>query len=414
MERAKKIFRGIAAVVCTAVITALPLTASANTSLFPGGAQQPSGGTSLDGLWTFNDYGNGTFSVSCNDKTLVHAEVPETINGKKVTMIELDCFKDNTVLETVTLPNTITHIEDWSFSGCTSLRSVNLPNSLERIDWQAFYGCSALEEINIPAGVTLIDKFVFEGCNSMKAVNVSDGNHYYTDVDGVLFDYAMMTLLYYPSAKEDKTFDIPDTCTKIEDWAFVGNTYLETIDLTGITEIGEDAFYYCTALKSIAIPEGISELKSATFGSCYELTDVTLPSTLDIIGEYAFYNCLALDEIVIPGRVDTIGSYAFLNCPNLKTIALNDAVTTIGEYALGFFQDEETMNLTRLPDFVVDTHSETEAHRYCVRYDIKSTGGVTQSSVFIVIMIIIIVLVIAATIAIIIVQHRIKKRYELR
>lgn len=414
MKQVHSIFRKLTALLSAAVLTAVPMAASASTSLFPGGAQQPAGGTTLDGLWTYNDYGDGTFSVSCNDKSLVHAEVPATINGKTVTMIELDCFKDNTALESVVLPDTITHIEDWAFSGCTSLRSISLPNGLDRIDWQAFYGCSSLEEITIPSSVTLIDKFIFEGCNSMKAVHVADDNAYYTDVDGVLFDYAMMTLLYYPSDKEGTTFDIPDSCTKIEEWAFIGNAHLETIDLTGITEIGEDAFYHCTALRSIAVPEGISELKGSVFGNCTALESVTLPSTLDIIGDSCFYSCVALKEIQIPGRVDTIGNYAFFNCPSLSVIAINDAVKNIGDYALGFYLDEETQEPKRTPDFTVDTDGDTAAHAYCVRYDIKSTGGVTQSSVFIIVLLAVIVLLVGAVIAIAVAQHKIKQRYELR
>ncbi len=410
----RRVLKRLTCLLCgAALVSGMPLTVSAD-SLFPGSVEQPTGGTTLDGLWTYNDYHDGTFSVKCNDTTVVNAEVPEKINGKTVNMIELDAFKDNTALETVTLPSTITHIEDWAFSGCTSLKSINLPNGLERIDYQAFYGCSSLEEITIPASTELIDIFVFEGCSSMQAIHVSDGNGSYIDQDGVLFDKAMSTLIFYPPCKPDTAYDIPDGCTTIEDWAFVGSTALESIDLTGVTSIGEDAFYYCTSLKSVAVPEGITELASTAFGSCYALEEVTLPSTLDVIGEFAFYNCLALKTVNIPGRVDTIKTCAFLNCPELKSLTIYDAVKTIGDYAFGFCIDADTQKYIRTPDFVLDTHNGTAAHEYCAVNDLKSTGGVTQSSVFLTVIIIIVVLVIAATVAIIIIQKHIQKRYELR
>lgn len=409
----KQAMKFLAALCCGAVCAAMPLTASADDNLFPGGSQSMNG-TTLDGKWEYLDYGDGRLSVTCKDKTIVNAEVPDQINGKPVTMIDQDCFLDNTSLESVTLPNTITHINDWAFSGCTSLKSISLPDGLTTIDWQAFYGCSSLEEITIPASVDTIDKFIFEGCTSMKAVHVSDGNDCYTDDNGVLFDQNLTTLIFYPPCKSDTAYTVPGSCTKIEDWAFIGNTYLEAVDLMNVAEIGEDAFYHCTALKSIDIPDTVTVLNPRTFGGCMALENVQLSSMLDEIGEHCFYNCLSLKEITIPGRVDTIGNGAFLNCPELKSIALNDAVKTIGEYALGFCVDAETQKYIRTPDFVVDTDGDTAAHEYCAANDIKSTGGVTQSSVFLTVMIVIVVLVVAVTIAIIIIQKQIQKRYELR
>ena len=411
MKLMKKHFRR-AALSCTAAILAMmPLSASA-APLFPGGLE-PSSGVSLDGLWSYTDDGMGEVFLSCKVKTLVHAEVPEQINGVTITTIEQDCFLDNLALETVTLPKTITHINDWAFSGCKNLKSINLPNGLEAIDWQAFHGCSSLEEITIPASVSLIEKFVFEGCTSLKEVNVSDGNKHYVDQDGVLFDYDMTTLIYYPPAKTDTSYTVPESCTRIEDWAFISNSHLESIDLSNVTEIGEDAFYHCTALKSVTVPDTVSILEPRTFGNCMALETVQLSSMLDKIGEHCFYNCLSLKEITIPGRVDTIDSGAFLNCPELKSIALNDAVKTIGNYALGYYVDAETMKYSHIPDFVIETDKDTAAHQYCVVNDIKSTGGITQSSVFLVVVLVIVVLVLAVTIAIIVIQRRIQKQYDI-
>ncbi len=404
--------RSLGILLTAAILTVSPLTAAAE-NLFPGGMQQGiQEGVTLDGLWSYMDYGDGTLGVRCKDKTLTHVKIPATVNGKPVTMIDSDCFKDNTVLETVEIPSSVTYIEDFSFYNCTSLKEIALPNDLWRIDWQAFYNCSSLTKMTIPASVEIIEEFVFEGCSSMKEVNVSDGNTHFKSQDGVMFNHAMTELIYYPPCKEDRTYDIPDGCTTIEDWAFIGNAFLEEVDLTGVTEIGEDAFYHCTAMKSVTVPEGISELKSAVFGNCTALEKVNLPSTLDIIGDSAFYSCTSLKEITIPGRVDTIGNYAFFNCPSLSTIAVNDAVKTIGEYAMGFYFDAESQKPTRLPNFVVDTDNDTAAHEYCSVNSIKSTGGVTQSSVFIIVILVIVALVIGATIAVAVIQKRVNKQYQ--
>lgn len=412
MNNKRNLLRSIGAWAAVALLMISPMTAAAET-LFPGGMQQESSeGVTLDGKWSYYDYGNGTMGVRSKDKTVKHAKIPSNINGKPVTMIDSDCFKDNSNLESVEIPNSVTYIEDFAFYNCTALKSITLPADLNRIDWQAFYHCSSLTEITIPASVTIIEEFVFEGCSSMKEVKVSDANQKFKSRDGVLFDIAMTELIFYPPSKADTSYDIPEGCTKIEDWAFIGSSFLESVDLSGVTEIGEDAFYHCTALKSVEVPEGVTELKSATFGNCTALKSVTLPFSLDSIGDSAFYSCPALEEINIPGRVDTIGNYAFFNCPSLKSITINDAVKTIGEFALGFYYDAETESSKRLPNFVVNTHSGTAAHDYCASNSIKSTGGVTQTGVFIIIIVSVVVLAVGMIIAVIAIQKHVNKPYQ--
>ncbi len=414
MKQMNQIFRKFACSLTAAallIIQGIPVFAQ--DTLFPGGTpQQQTSGTTLDGKWTYYDKGNGTLSVICNDETLETVEIPETINDMPVTMIEADCFKDNNVMKSVSIPNTVTHIEDFAFYNCTALESISLPNGLLSIAWQAFYGCSSLTEVTIPASVETIEEFVFEGCTSMEAIQVSDANDYYKDLDGVLYDIAGTTLIYYPSAKQGTFYDIPDGCTTIEDWAFIGNPYLEEIDLSGVTTLGEEVFYHCTALKSVVLPEGIVNLHTGVFGNCTSLTDVQFPSTLESIGDSCFYSCTSLAEITLPESVTTLGHYAFLNCPALESIVLTDSVTFIGDYALGYYTNAEEMP-ERIPGFVIDTSNDTQAFAYALENDIKSTGGVTQSSVFIFIILAVLALVVICTIIVIIIQRRIQKRYEL-
>lgn len=414
MKQMNQIFRKIGCMAAAAAVLAVQMPAvSADESLFPGSSPQQTSGTTLDGKWTYFDDGEGNISVAANDKTMVNAEVPASINGSTVSIIDVECFMDMTSLETVTLPDTITTIKDFAFYNCTALKEVNLPNGLESISWEAFYGCTSLEEVTIPASVTTIEEFVFEGCDALKAIHVSDGNPNYKDADGVLFDKAGTLLIRYPSAKTDIFYDIPDGCTSIEDWAFIGNTYMEEIDLGGVTYIGEDAFYHCTALKAVQVPDGITDLPGATFGNCTSLAFVTLPSTLTTLGDSCFYSCSSLVDIVIPDSVTLIGNYAFFNCPSLERIALKETVISIGDYSLGYYYSD-TEELKRVPGFVIDTANNTQAFAYALENDIKSTGGITQSSVFIYIIIGVIALVILCTIVVVIVQRRIQKRYELR
>lgn len=382
-------------------------------------------GYSEDGLWLYNDYGDGTVSVTCQDNTITEAEIPAEISGHVITMVEVDCFKDNPGLQKVTLPDTITVIEDYSFYQCYGLEEINIPESVEKIGFQAFYGC-ALREVTIPAGVTEIEGFAFEGCNSLQAVHVNPANQDYTDQDGILFNHDRTELILYPSAKTDPSYTVPETCTKLESYAFMGNQYLEQIDISSVQEMGEDVFYYCTSLQEMTIPDGITELGGSMFGNCRSLKKITLPEGITNLGSGCFYNCVMLEEIQLPESLTGMNDYAFFNCGSLKRLTIPESVKTIGNYALGWYYGSDSStgddpdnngqsadDYKRLPDFEIDADNGTMAFQYAAENSIKCTGGITQGIVFVYIVLGVVVLVILAVIGLVIAQKRYQKAHEL-
>ena len=417
--------------ICPAVILSLLFILSFSLfSMIPVSAENSGeiitlpNGDSEDGLWRYNDYGDGTVSVTCQDNTITEAEIPAEIDGHVITMVEVDCFKDNPGLQKVTLPETITVIEDYSFYQCYGLEEINIPESVTKIGFQAFYGC-ALRDVTIPAGVTEIEDFAFEGCNSLQAIHVSKANPNYMDQDGILFDYDKTTLLVYPSAKTDTSYTVPENCTKLESYAFMGNQYLEQIDISPVQDIGEDVFYYCTSLQEITIPDGITELKGSTFGNCRALKKITLPEGITYLGSGCFYNCVMLEEIQLPESLTGMNDYAFFNCGSLKRLTIPENVKTIGNYALGWYYGNDNNtdnagdenggqdNYKRLPNFEIDADNGTEAFAYAARNSIKCTGGITQGIVFVYIVLGVVALVILAVIGLVIMQKRYQKEHEL-
>ncbi len=363
-------------------------------------------------LWTVRDYEDGTISVSLKDKTLTEVEVPSEIDGKTITMLEVDGFKGCSALQKVTVPDTVTVIEDYCFYECPSLTEINVPAHVKNIGFQAFYGCSSLKTIEIPASVGEIEAFAFEGCTSLTGVKVAKDNPAYKDENGILFDKSGETLYLYPSALEGESYSVPASCKTVYDYAFIGNPYLKNVDISHITSLGEDAFYYCTALESLSIPEGIEELKGALCGKCTALKTVTIPSTVKTVGESCFYGCMALESAVLPEGLETVRNYAFFNCPSLTSVRLTDSVTSIGEYAFGFYLGDDDKP-KRLPDFEIDAAKDTEAFRYCAKNSIKCTGGVTQGSVFLYILLSVVAAVIAMTIVLLILQKKYQKEHEI-
>ena len=126
----------------------------------------------------------------------------------------------------------------------------------------------------------------------------------------------------------------------------------------GVTSIGPEAFYFCKSLTSVTIPSSVTSIGSYAFNGCtklwkdengvrYEsgakvvLIDVPIsmtgefvvPNTVRFIHSDAFYGCSDLTSVTIPEGVTSIGSSAFYNCSGLTSVTIPSSVTSIGSYA---------------------------------------------------------------------------------
>lgn len=99
-----------------------------------------------------------------------HLRVPETIEDLPVTQITYDTFKNNTVLESIRLPNSLNSIGNSAFYGCKGLTSITIPDGVTSIGGSAFRGCTGLTSVTIPDSVTSIGVRIFYNCSGLTSI----------------------------------------------------------------------------------------------------------------------------------------------------------------------------------------------------------------------------------------------------
>ena len=110
------------------------------------------------------------------------------------------------------------------------------------------------------------------------------------------------------------------TITDCKESASGAITIPSEIDGKPVTSIGNGAFWGCTGLTSITIPNSVTSIGGEAFRGCTGLTSITIPNSVTSIGDYAFYKCTGLTSITIPNSVTSIGDLAFEDCTGLTSI----------------------------------------------------------------------------------------------
>ena len=100
-----------------------------------------------------------------------------------------------------------------------------------------------------------------------------------------------------------------------------------------VTSIGNFAFWGCSDLTSLDIPNSVTSIENYAFCYCSGLTSVSIPNSVTSIGICVFYGCSDLTSVSIPNSVTSIGNRAFYGCTGLTSVTIGSSVRYIYEKA---------------------------------------------------------------------------------
>lgn len=240
-----------------------------------------------------------------------------------------------TALTSVQIPEKTSEIGDYAFTNCKNLAQVNLGEGVKSIGIGAFYG-TGVRSITIPASVTSIGGTAFFECNELTDMSVDSSNVVYAiDAEGTLWADNMKRIVSFsPTAELEGGVLTLTEGMSFETYAFYGCTNIKKVVMPdSLKTIPDYAFYGCTTLREVEFGNGIEEVGAYAFYGCSSLEAAMLPETTELIGLSAFEKS-GVKAISISG-VKYLGTAAFAETPITGKIVLPTTLdTTSSNYKL--------------------------------------------------------------------------------
>lgn len=275
------------------------------------------------------DFGNGVTSIGSSAfyycPKLTSIELSDSVKS-----IGSYAFYSCKGLETVDFGSSLTSIGSAAFCACSALTVVELPDSTESVDHSAFNHCVALETVTIGSGIKSIGEQAFLGCTALTSVTI-DAYEAAVTLGSDVFPYS--TTVAYRALTDDSVLGT---------WQSGSVTAtLYGSGLLSITGSGEMANYgtnyfsgayvtsapwgsYSRGITAVEIGSGVTSVGQYAFYNCKNLSSVALPNSVTSISYGTFDSCTSLTTLNMGGKVTSWGGDAFYGCTNLTTVNVNE------------------------------------------------------------------------------------------
>ena len=257
--------------------------------------------------------------------TLSHFSFPEII-----TYIGSSAFSNTSLSGALIVPDDVIEIGQYAFRG-TLIGSVSFSPRLNRIGSYAFSTCTSLTgTLTLPETLTYIDDSAFMDCSFTGELHLPNSLEY-------IGSRAFQNCGYFVG-----NLRIPDKITELYGWTFYSSNKTPfrngTLNLNNVTKYGVCDFCNCAFIGELIIPEGTSEIPTDFFYNnderCANLTRVVLPNSLRRIGTEAFAGQKKMcKNIVFPEGLILIGKNAFGGCSQIHSIELPSTIQMIDQTA---------------------------------------------------------------------------------
>ena len=228
----------------------------------------------------------------------------------------------------------VTNVSSYAFNRCSKLREITVGDNVQKISEGAFC-LSGLSKIHIGKQVQQIETtwlVPFEG-TKLEEITIDPENTFYTVKDGVLFTADMSELVRYPSRDPRTEYKIPDSVTKISQYAFESVRNVKNMVLpSGVEEIGAAAFEASTALYPVQDLRNVKRLGAMAFADVKNLKMILLGENLQIYMGKAYQNT---NQIIIRSGIESLylpdgtkTSYEVLNgCDGVRSVVFGKGMT---------------------------------------------------------------------------------------
>lgn len=246
----------------------------------------------------FNEENNRTEAVITGYKGIDNdLVIPDSIDNAVVTSIGVKAFAESNQFESITIPDSIGSIGEGAFDCREDLSKVYI-NSLEnwcKIDFKdsasqpmcnfadLYINGNLLTDLTVPDSITSINNYTFSGCTSITSVTLpncitkicDDAFSFCDNLEKVEFGHELKSIGNYAFAYTSlKNITIPDSVTYIGDYAFSCCSFESIVIPDSLTSVNDYAFSYCNKLKTVIIPDSVTKIGYSAFDECLLISNV--------------------------------------------------------------------------------------------------------------------------------------------
>lgn len=231
-------------------------------------------------------------------------------------------------LTAVMIPSSVSVYGNKVFYGCNDIETVMVGAKTPAALTADVFTCTSRATLIVPTGSLAAYEKANVWKNFLKRIEISSSTLPIQFADSQVKELCVAN--WDQDGDKELSYAEAAAVTDLGE-VFKNNTNIQSFDelqyFTGLTAIGDSAFYYCSRLTSVVLPETVTAIGASAFQYCFYLSSIRLSENLENIASDAFWNCVRLTSIRIPAKVSSIGDTVFGYCTQLTDVSVDPANT---------------------------------------------------------------------------------------